>query len=175
MQGSYFCIEGDRRAVKVARKLARDLGGRPFELPTHYKGLYHAAAVMVSGGLVALISIGLEALHDCGLAERQAHAVLMPLVAGTVANVSDMGPARALTGPVRRGDISSIRRNLDSLTEIDRGWADLYRALAERAALLAERTGTPTAKLEALRRELKKPGGKQRKTKGGNKAKSGRQ
>src|SRR5262245_49799497 len=45
---SYFCIEGQPLAVRIARKLVRDMGGRTFEIPTRQKELYHAGAVLAS-------------------------------------------------------------------------------------------------------------------------------
>jgi predicted short-subunit dehydrogenase-like oxidoreductase (DUF2520 family) len=152
---SFFCVEGDRRAVTTARKLVRDIGGSSFQVPTEMKGLYHAAAVLASGGVVALLSICLEALAECGLPPGQALAVLTPLVEGTVDNVRELGPAAALTGPVRRGDVSTIRKNLDALARADCQWAELYRHLAQRSVLLAEQVGGPTENLSGIRAVLK--------------------
>lgn len=134
---SYFCIEGEPRAVRSARRLVRSFGSPHFEIPTGMKGLYHAAAVMASAGLVSLLSISLEMLARCGLDDARSRRVLMPLVEGTVANVRAVGPARAVTGPVRRGDMKTIRRNMESLARVDSRWLEVYKLLNERAASLA--------------------------------------
>ncbi|HXG65868.1 MAG TPA: DUF2520 domain-containing protein [Blastocatellia bacterium] len=156
-RGIYYCIEGDARAVRMARRLARDVGGRPFEIRTEMKSLYHVAAVMASGGFVSLLSISMEALTRCGLKEKEAQKVLLPLVEGTLANVRAVGPARALTGPVRRGDAGTVRRNLDALARINRvnsQWFEVYRALGLRAVTLAEKAGTDENALDEVRRLL---------------------
>jgi predicted short-subunit dehydrogenase-like oxidoreductase (DUF2520 family) len=114
------------------------------------KGLYHAAAVMASGGVTALVSISVEILSRCGLTEREAVNVLLPLVEGTIANVRTVGAARALTGPVRRGDAGTVRRNIDALKETDRDWIEAYRLLARRSLVLAERAGTDKQALKKL-------------------------
>ena len=103
------------------------------------KSLYHAAAVMASGGVVALLSISLELLERCGLSSAESKKVLMPLVEGTVANVRAVGPARALTGPVRRGDAGTVRRNMKSIADVSSDWLEVYRQLAVRSLTLAER------------------------------------
>jgi len=133
---SYFCIEGDPLAVRAARRLVRSIGGHFFEIPTEHKELYHAGAVLASGGLTALISISLEILGRCGLGEKEARRVLFPLIEGTIANIKAVGLARALTGPVRRGDTGTIRRNTRALARLQPEWAKIYKLLAKRALIL---------------------------------------
>ena len=59
---------------------------------------------------------------------------LLPLVRATLDNVDELGADRALTGPVARGDLDTVRRHLDALPESERA---AYRALAEEARRLA--------------------------------------
>jgi predicted short-subunit dehydrogenase-like oxidoreductase (DUF2520 family) len=147
---SFFCVEGDPSAVRAARNLVRRIGARHFEIKPGAKGLYHAAAVLASGGVTALVSISLEALRACSLGELQSRSVLLPLVEGTIRNVRSAGPARALTGPVRRGDAGTIRLNLDALGKIDPDWRELYRLLSRRALVLARHARTPGERLESV-------------------------
>jgi predicted short-subunit dehydrogenase-like oxidoreductase (DUF2520 family) len=153
--GSYFCVEGEPRAARAARRLARDIGGRSFEIPTEMKSLYHAAAVMASGGVTALVSISLDLLARCGLSKSESSKVLLPLVEGTVASLRAVGPARALTGPVSRGDAETVGRNLEAVAKVDRRWLELYRLLAERSATLAEQSGNENKSLSEVRRLLR--------------------
>ena len=154
-QSSYFCIEGEAAAVRAARKLVRRIGARHFEIPTGMKSLYHAAAVMASGGVVSLVSISLEMLTRCGLSEAESKKVLLPLVEGTIANVRAVGPAGALTGPVRRGDAGTVRRNMEALASVHSDWLEIYRLLAARSLSLAEDAGLDERSLAQLRRLLK--------------------
>jgi len=150
---SHFCIEGDAQAARAARTFVRRIGARSFEIPTTMKSLYHAAAVMASGGVTALLSTSLEALQHCGLSEAQARHVLLPLTEATVANVRAVGPQRALTGPVRRGDVGTVQRNLEALTAIDGRWLALYRLLAAHSLRLIE-SQLDRAVVDALQRLL---------------------
>jgi len=153
---TFFCIEGERRALLAARRLVRDIGAQSFQIATESKGLYHSAAVLASGGVVSLVSKSLELLVHCGLSETEARKVLFPLVNGTVANLSALGPTRALTGPIRRADVGTVKRNLESLTKVDAKAAQLYRLLADQGLALAKRSGTSEASLARLRRVLKR-------------------
>lgn len=152
---TWFCIEGEPRAVRVARRLVRDIGARHFEIETEMKSLYHAAAVMASGGVTALASLSLEMLTRAGLAESKAQQALLPLIEATVANIRQLGPERALTGPVRRGDEGTVRLNMKAISELNREWLEIYRLLARRSLALALRAGADRQKIKKLHSLLK--------------------
>ena len=154
VRSSFFCIEGDPRAVRAARRLIGRIGASHFEIATAMKGLYHAAAVMASGGVIALVSISVEMLSRCGLSDDEAMRILLPLVEGTIANVRAVGTARALTGPVRRGDAGTVERNMKAMEEMDQDWVEAYRLLSRRGVELAERAGVDKQALKKLRRIL---------------------
>ena len=117
LHGAFFCLEGDRTALRVARRVVRDLGGHAFAIEPGNKALYHAAAVMASGHMTALFDIALEMLARCGLSKRRAREVLLPLVESAVANLSAMEPEQALTGTFARGDVATVQRHLAILEE----------------------------------------------------------
>jgi predicted short-subunit dehydrogenase-like oxidoreductase (DUF2520 family) len=94
-------------------------------------------------------------LSRCGLSEREAADVLLPLIEGTIANVRSVGPARALTGPVRRGDAGTVERNIEALKGMDPSWLEAYRLLARRGVELAESDGVDKRSLIKLDRLLK--------------------
>ena len=128
--GAWYAVAGDQLADKVVAAL----GGRAFVVDDDHRAAYHAAAVIASNHLVALM----------GQVQRLADEVDVPfeayldLAAATLANVGDLGPARALTGPAARGDEATIRRHLRALPTAERkayrGMADAARRLAARAA-----------------------------------------
>lgn len=114
-QGSYFCIEGDREAVRAASTMVKHLGGLSFTIDAKAKALYHAAAVMSSGHVTALFDLAVETLRRCGLSSRRARAVLLPLLASTAANLESKDSAHALTGPFARGDAKTAAKHLAAL------------------------------------------------------------
>lgn len=116
-RGAFFCFEGDPAAVRVARRIVRQLGGRGFAVAPRNKALYHAAAVMASGHMTALFDIAIEMLGRCGLSGPRARKILLPLVESAARNLSAMEPARALTGTFARGDVDTVRRHLTAIEE----------------------------------------------------------
>lgn len=125
--GAWFglAVDGD----PLVEEVVAELHGRVVLVAEGDWARYHAAAVIAANHLVALL----------GQVERVAATVGAPLEAyldlarGALEDVDDLGPAAALTGPVRRGDTDTVQRHIDALPEAERS---AYRALAEEAARL---------------------------------------
>ncbi len=120
----------------AVRRLAHELGLRAFDLPETHRAEYHAAAVVASNHLVALL----------GQVERLARhadvplAAFEPLVRATIDHVFDLGPAAALTGPVARGDVATVSQHLAVIAEDEHR---AYQAMADSARRLAGRDDAP--------------------------------
>jgi predicted short-subunit dehydrogenase-like oxidoreductase (DUF2520 family) len=95
-------------ALEVAAALARRLGMEPFEIPEHGRAAYHAAASIASNFLVTLEAAAERVAAGADLDPDEARALLAPLVRSTVENWVALGPGRALTGPVARGDEATV-------------------------------------------------------------------
>jgi predicted short-subunit dehydrogenase-like oxidoreductase (DUF2520 family) len=155
LRDAFYCLEGDRAALRVARAVVRDLGGQSFSIDSRNKTLYHAAAVMASGHMVALFDIAAELLARCGLDQKRARRVLMPLVESTVRNLFSSDPARALTGTFARGDLATVQRHLaalhtDGLSDALRA----YKLLGHRSLELAKRNGADDAVVKKIANAL---------------------
>src|SRR5882724_4906880 len=111
--GGFFCVEGEKRATSTAKQLIKSIGAQSFEIRPADKSVYHAAAVIASPQLTSLLSLSIELLAKCGLSEQKACEVLLPLINSTIANLSKQGAALSLTGPVKRADTTTIKRNID--------------------------------------------------------------
>lgn len=151
---SFWCVEGDTNALRLARKVVRDVGGRSFTVDRKDKPLYHAAAVMSSGNVVALFDIALEMLEKCGLSRGEAQKVLMPLLESIVSNLSHLSPERAVTGPFSRGDLETVKLHINALSKTESDALEVYRLLGQHALILAGRKIDP-AVAEAIRRRLR--------------------
>jgi predicted short-subunit dehydrogenase-like oxidoreductase (DUF2520 family) len=145
LEGAWAAVAGDPAVADIARSL----GLRPFELADSDRGRYHAAAVIASNHLVALLG-QVERLASICSVPFEAFA---PLVAASVQNSFALGPAEALTGPVARGDLATVEQHLRDLDPADR---DAYRALAREAARL---TGRRDTGLDRLLGDLRQPPG----------------
>jgi len=143
IEGAFWSVEGDNRAVRLAKTLVRDLGGKSFSIRTAEKPLYHAAAVMTSGNVTALFDVALEMLVACGLARKTARQVLQPLLISTAHNLETKDPSAALTGTFSRGDVETVKRHLAALKDHNlREALELYCRLGKRSLKLSKkRTG----------------------------------
>ncbi|MFH0803445.1 MAG: DUF2520 domain-containing protein [bacterium] len=153
--GTYFGVEGDEEAVPLGFSLAEELGGTPFIIPSESKPLYHAAACVASNYLVALISSAIEIMGEAGIESDTALRALYPLILGTLTNIRLHGPVRALTGPVSRGDIQSVKIHINDLLDRVPEFLPLYRLLGRFTLDLALEKGTINAsEAEDFKREF---------------------
>lgn len=129
LPGSYFALEGDREALPLAEKIVEDLGGKSFFIAARDKSLYHAAACIASNYLVSLMHFATGLYGRFGLSREEAFQALFPLIQGTIKNISQVGPAAALTGPVARGDGPTLEGHLEALQGVGEQELDLYRRL----------------------------------------------
>lgn len=129
LPGSYFALEGDREAMPVAKKVVADLKGKAFYIDANDKAIYHAAACIASNYLVSLIHLSTGLFNKFGLSREEAFKALSPLIQGTINNIEIVGAVSALTGPVARGDVSTVGRHLPALAGVGREEECLYRLL----------------------------------------------
>lgn len=120
--GVWYAVSGD----PLAHQIVKDVNGRAIDVDDEDRAVYHAAAVIASNHLVALLA----------QVERVAKRANVPLAAyfdlvrQTVDNVERLGPAEALTGPVKRNDWDTIEAHLAALPEDER---PAYEAMAREA------------------------------------------
>lgn len=159
LRGAFYCLEGDTAAAAVARNIVRDLKGQSFYIHSQNKPLYHAAAVMASGHVVALFELATEMLRECGLTPKNARLVLLPLLKSTLTNLSAAEPARALTGTFARGDLATVQRHLHALS--NHKLADAlaaYKLLGRRSLELAKSNAVEPLVLMKIRQALDSEG-----------------
>jgi predicted short-subunit dehydrogenase-like oxidoreductase (DUF2520 family) len=150
LRGAYAGLEGDDRALAAGERLAHALGMRSVRLAPDAKPAYHAGAVVASNFTVALAAVAEQLARRAGVPALDAASLYLPLMRGTVANL-ELGPAAALTGPIRRGDAATVRRHLAALTPEERA---LYRELGRVALRLAREAGVGEESAKAVERAL---------------------
>jgi predicted short-subunit dehydrogenase-like oxidoreductase (DUF2520 family) len=127
----------DERDLLLGEELAGRLGMRPFRLADEKKTLYHLSAVVGCNLLVALESEA-KRLMDAATGGEDGLDHLALLLTTAVKNLLRGGdPARALTGPVARGDVGTVRAHLRLLDLESPRLARTYRALSLEALTLA--------------------------------------
>ena len=128
LRGVPFALEGDPKAVAAATAIVRRLGGEPFRLAADSKGSYHAFGFFLSPGIVALLAAAQEVGRLAGLSEQEASELMQPIVRKTVENCFSTTPQKAFSGPLRRGDVATVRKHLDVLRDHEE-LLEIYRAL----------------------------------------------
>ncbi len=136
LPGAAFAVDGTRKALDAAGRLARAAGGWALRVPPDARASYHAGAVLAANCSVALIDAAAEVMRRAGIPRRLALAALAPLVRGSVDSVSRLGPSRGLTGPVARGDAATVAGHLRVL---DGDTEEIYRCLSRRMIALANK------------------------------------
>jgi predicted short-subunit dehydrogenase-like oxidoreductase (DUF2520 family) len=139
-------IEADSERFRTdLERMARAIGGTPLRLGPGDKALYHASGVFACNYLVTLVDVASSLWEAFGVERADAVRALLPLIRATVGNIEDLGVARALTGPVARGDAGTVARHRRALSGSAPGEERLYSALARRTAALALEGGALSA------------------------------
>lgn len=148
--GAAFAIGGEPAAVVTARRIVDALDGLPLVIPPALRPTYHAAAVVASNYLIAVLALAARLLEQASVEPDQVLPALLPLVRGTLDNLEHLGVAAALTGPISRGDAETVRLHLARLSPTDRL---LYCLLGLELLRLARDAGLDerrAAEIEAL-------------------------
>ena len=150
--GAYAGLEGDDRAIEMGKRLAKTLQMTPFVIPPGGKAKYHAGAVLAANFTIGLYGAAQRMAAEAGIEPETAGRMYAPLLEGAVRNIIALGTAEALTGPIRRGDLTTIRMHLVALSARDQ---ELYRtvglavlSVARTAGLAEERAQQVQALLE---------------------------
>ncbi len=117
LPGSFITVEGHEGALPIARQLVEDIGCKLLEISTVSKPLYHAAACIACNYFTTLIEEALQVMEAAGVCRDDGLPALYPLIEGTLKNIKRVGPTRALTGPIARGDAATVKIHLLALQE----------------------------------------------------------
>jgi predicted short-subunit dehydrogenase-like oxidoreductase (DUF2520 family) len=126
LDGCVFGLTAAAAERPLAETLVADLGGRPTWVPEEMRTLYHAGLAHGANHLVTLVTEAMELLAAAGADDPA--ATLRPLLTAALDNALDQGDA-ALTGPIVRGDVNTVRAHLEDIH------ANAPQALASYVAL----------------------------------------
>ena len=112
-----FTLEGHPYAVSIWKQCLNAYGNKTVEISKDMKPKYHAAASVLSNHVIAVLETGYQLLIECGFDEEQARHYTSSLVRDNVEHVIKDGTVKALTGPIERNDIDTVKKHLDALNE----------------------------------------------------------
>ncbi|HZY10963.1 MAG TPA: Rossmann-like and DUF2520 domain-containing protein [Bacteroidota bacterium] len=116
LNGIYFGLDGDAEALRKAENLVRNLGGMPIVIPQGMKPLYHVLCVFASGYFMVFLNAISELFKISNLSKSWPE-VFGPLMTTTMENTVKHSATKALTGPIVRGDISTVDLHLQTLVQ----------------------------------------------------------
>ena len=138
LENIYFSIEGDdledsslNDSIKGGNfpiiNLIETLGNKYFIRNKETSSIYHLANVFVSNLTLSLLEVGTSYLRKLGLNEEEALNAIKPLVQGNIDSIINKGFVNSLTGPILRGDVTTIEKHLSVIEKEDE---DLYKLLS---------------------------------------------
>jgi predicted short-subunit dehydrogenase-like oxidoreductase (DUF2520 family) len=132
LTGVPFGVEGDAAAVRLAKKVVRELGGMAHSIKAENKVLYHAFGAFASPMLIALMTALEQVGKAAGIKPADLRVMAAPLLRQTLNNYLEHGAAAAFSGPLVRGDVATIRKHLVALANLPEARA-AYVALSKAA------------------------------------------
>lgn len=149
LQGTFVALEGRGAALSAAQWLAEQVDADAHKIDANAKSAYHAAATLVSNGTYALLRAAERICADSGLDPAVLTAAFASLAKNSASNAIARPLTEATTGPVVRGDATTVQAHLDTLIR-DRKATDLYRATAEWLVDIAEEGTTAPSAIAAI-------------------------
>ena len=132
---AFITIEGHEKHLENLKRLFLHLGNDVAIISKENKVLYHAASVTVSNLVLGLINNGVNYLEECGFTKEMAIKALYPLIENNLRNIKERGAVSSLTGPIERGDLSTVINHLNVIREEDK---ELYRLLSKNILRIAK-------------------------------------
>ncbi|MEM9731496.1 MAG: DUF2520 domain-containing protein, partial [Myxococcota bacterium] len=128
LAGTTFVANGDPKALRIVREVARACASRFVKAETS-NPTYHGAAAIAANGTAALGYFAVRLLVHLGFSQRNAEETVGGIVRTVGDNIANAGVPKALTGPVVRGDVDTVSRHRQAIRRTDRGALAAYEAL----------------------------------------------
>lgn len=139
LENTVFSIEGDKEKIHILEEILKATGNKYFKITKEQKSIYHAGACVVSNYLVTLMDWGLSLFESIGIKSDDGYKALYPLIEGTIKNIHKLGPEKALTGPIARGDVETVENHIKSIKNTVQDKMDFYRLMGNMTLELAKK------------------------------------
>lgn len=131
-----FTAEGCSEFLENIQPVFEQCGNTVCTIDKQKKPMYHAVASMASNHMLGLLGMVVDMLVRCGFEKENAYKLLTPLITGNLENALQNGVEYALTGPIERGDISTVEKHLSVLYGEQ---SELYKQLGKQVVKIAQR------------------------------------
>ncbi|MBO5472515.1 MAG: DUF2520 domain-containing protein [Lachnospiraceae bacterium] len=149
-----FTVEGNEEKLSVIRELFVRLGNPVQVISGENKDKYHASMVMASNLVIGLYHMSKKLLEECGFSAASSGEVLNPLFLNNAVSICEKGCAGALTGPVDRNDVPTVKKHLAAFAKTGNAAAtEVYLRLSEELLEIAKEK-YPDREYEEMKRAL---------------------
>ncbi len=135
LNSAVFTVQGDSVFLQNISALLTQLGNKVCVIDKNSKVLYHTAMSMASNQLLGLLDAVVNMLKDCGFSQEQAYSALTPLMADNLQTALQNNVDYALTGPIERGDVSTVQAHLNAINSEQK---EIYKALGKQVLNVAK-------------------------------------
>lgn len=137
LKNAFFCLEGSLEKIDLWSELLSGMGNNVKVISDSNKVQYHAACAIASNLVCALIDESASLMENCGFTYGESLKALSPLVLCNVKNILDRDPVSALTGPVERNDIETVRKHLECIKDLND--KEIYISASKKLISLAQK------------------------------------
>ena len=128
LNDTWFAVEEDTQLIS---NILHKCGNKTFNIEGDKKTLYHAAACVLSNYMVTLMDASQQIFAHTGLSKEDATSATMPLLQSVVKNMQGKQNKDALTGPIKRGDASTVAMHINSLQKEMPEMVELYKMMGK--------------------------------------------
>jgi len=136
-RGIYYGVDGSKKGIERAKQLARRLSGKVIEVPPAKRAYYHAACVIASNHLTALLSIVETMYSHFGKTSPGFYSAFEPIILATLSNIKRSSSKQALSGPVARGGVETVREHFEAIREHSPELLPYFARMTEESIYLA--------------------------------------
>ncbi len=152
----FLYVEGDRPAISAIKKIFPKDRFLIRMIKPEFKGKYHLIGVFASNLLIGYLNLIRELSREIGWKGQEFYEVVIPIIEDTLENIKRDGLKNALSGPLKRGDVETVRRHLQILKK-KKSLDDIYRLLSG-SILKGRITELDNSVISEIRRCLDKKG-----------------
>ena len=154
LPGSTFTLEAEEPVLGELKQFVEALNGKWMKLREEDKALYHASVCIACNYFYTLVHLATDLWKHFDISQADAVEASMPILKGTLNNIEHVGFPGCLTGPIARGDVSTIQKHVQALQEREPRLVPLYKALGLETIPIGVAKGTLSQEKAEELREL---------------------
>ncbi len=144
-------------AARYLFSLGRILSLKSFKLTEEAKVYYHLAGVFAANFINANLFSSEKLLEKAGLTVKDRYNIFEPIINTTLLNIKNNGSDASLSGPIQRGDSSTVKKHIEVLKKLKRGRSKmLMQSYIAQSLVLLEIINSREGKLTPGQKEIKR-------------------